>query len=145
MQKAAPEPIAEDSKRRISMSVLVVDDNPGRRSMIAGVMRDRGHRVIEAEDGNSAIELYDRHAEEIDLSIIDWILPGTDGRGVLKSILEHDSQARVIMVSGFSRDYVRSQVRMGAWGFLQKPFSTDELIREVERICKREETGNRLA
>lgn len=135
MPKTAPEPTMAADSRRVNMTVLVVDDNQGRRSMIAGVMRDRGHRVIEAGDGNAAIELYRRHATEIDLSIVDWILPVADGKAVLKAIMEYDSQAKVIMVSGFSRDYVRSQVRLGAWGFLQKPFSTEELVREVERVC----------
>ena len=119
------------------MKVLVVDDNPGRRQMIVSALHNLGHDVLEAFDGDSAIAMYRKHADEIELSIVDWILPGTDGKGVLKAILEKDAQAKVIMISGFSRDYVRSQIRLGAWGFLQKPFSEEELMREINKIFKR--------
>jgi len=119
------------------MKILVVDDNDGRREMMVNTLMGKGHQVIEAANGDMAIELHRKHAADIDLSVVDWLLPGTDGKGVLKAILEHNSEAKVIMISGFSRDYVRSEIRMGAWGFLQKPFSAGELTRAVEKECRR--------
>jgi DNA-binding NtrC family response regulator len=119
------------------LKIMVVDDNAGRRAMMVGELQKNGHSVIEAADGKTAIELYRRYADDIDLSIIDWLLPGINGKRVLKSILEYDSQSKVIIVSGFSRDYVRSEIRMGAWGFLQKPFSEKELLQAVEKEYKK--------
>jgi len=119
------------------LKILVVDDNAGRRAMIVTALQKNGHSVIEAGDGKSAIDLYRHHADDIDLSIIDWLLPTIDGKGVLKAILEYDAQSKVIVVSGFSRDYVRSECRLGAWGFLQKPFSEEELAQAVEKERRR--------
>jgi PAS domain S-box-containing protein len=122
------------------MKILVVDDNDGRREMMVSTLLGKGHQVIEASDGDMAIELHRQHASDIDLYVVDWLLPGTDGKDVLKAILEHNSEAKVVMISGFSRDYVRSEIRMGAWGFLQKPFSAEELTRAVDAECRRKTT-----
>jgi len=121
----------------VPMKVLVVDDNDGRREMMVSTLLDHGHQVIEATDGAMAIDLHRQHAGDIDLSIVDWLLPKKDGKSVLKAILEHDSQSKVIMISGFSRDYVRSEIRMGAWGFLQKPFSGEEFLKAIDKECAR--------
>jgi len=120
------------------MNVLVVDDNDGRREMMVSALLNNGHKVIEATDGEMAIKLHKQHAASIDLSLVDWLLPKKDGRSVLKAILEHDSQSKVIMVSGFSRDYVRSEIRMGVWGFLQKPFSEEDLLKAIDKEFMRE-------
>ena len=118
---------------QLPTKVLVVDDNEGRRKLMVEALAEQGHVVIEAANGDDAIRLHREHADSIGLAVVDWLLPGTDGKGVLRAIFEHDPQARVIMVSGFSRDYVRSEVRIGAWGFLQKPFSKADFLKAVEK------------
>lgn len=132
MTKAEEQTVVEEDLVT-PLKVLVVDDNDGRRKMIVGTLLDQGHQVIEATDGEMAIKLYNQHAAEIDLSIVDWLLPKKDGKSVVKAIMAHDFQSKVIMISGFSKDYVRSEIRMGAWGFLQKPFEKDELLKAIEK------------
>ena len=122
------------------LTVLVADDNAGRRDMILKVLEDAGHQGLAAKDGDEAIALHKEHASEIGLSIIDWVMPGRDGKSVLQEILDYDPQSRVIMTSGFSRDYVRSEIRLGAWGFLQKPFSDEELVAAIGEAKARETT-----
>jgi two-component system cell cycle sensor histidine kinase/response regulator CckA len=119
------------------MTVLVVDDNPGRLSMMVKSLSDNGHHVLDAMDADAAIALHRQHASTIDISVIDWGMPGKDGKHVLKSVLDYDPKSKVIMISGFSRDYVRSEVQMGAWGFLQKPFSEEEFMEAVEAGAKK--------
>jgi two-component system, cell cycle sensor histidine kinase and response regulator CckA len=114
------------------LTVLVTDDNPGRRELMVTALEQRGHRVLAATTADEALQLHQQHAAEIDISVIDWIMPEKSGKIVLQAIFAHDPQAKVIMTSGFSRDYVRSAIRTGAWGFLQKPFSGEELVEAVE-------------
>lgn len=137
--KKTDDPTADKKidESQLPTKILVVDDNDGRRRMMVETLTEQGHTVIEAANGDEAIRLHGEHANSIGLAIIDWLLPGTDGKGVLRSIFEHDPQAKVIMISGFSRDYVRSEVRMGAWGFLQKPFSKAEFLKAVQKERQR--------
>lgn len=120
------------------LTVLVVDDNDGRRQLMEDALEGQGHRTILAGSGEEAIELHRQHADKIDLYVIDWVMPGKDGKSVLQAVLEHDPQSKVIMVSGFSRDYVRSEIRMGAWSFLQKPFSAEEFVAAIDEARARE-------
>lgn len=126
-----PPELLQDAKSG-HVTALVVDDNPGRLSMMVKSLTDQGHRVLDATNADAAIELHRKHADTIDISVIDWGMPGKDGKHVLKAVLDHDPKSKVIMLSGFSRDYVRSEIQMGAWDFLQKPFSAAEFIEAVE-------------
>ncbi len=120
-----------------TVKALVVDDNDGRRKMMKDTLEQLGHDVIEAADGDAAIEIVGEQSDEIGLYIIDWIIPGQNSKDVLKTVLRNDPKAKVIIVSGFSRDYVRSELQMGAWAFLQKPFSKDEFADTVEEVLMR--------
>jgi two-component system, cell cycle sensor histidine kinase and response regulator CckA len=137
MMKAEPPEAVNEAVLAGPLSVLVVDDNVGRLEMMVKTLEHRGHRVFQASGCDDAIQLHRRHADEIDISVIDWILPEKSGKAVLQVVFDHDPQAQVIMLSGFSRDYVRSEIRMGAWGFLQKPFSADEFAEAVEARARK--------
>jgi two-component system, cell cycle sensor histidine kinase and response regulator CckA len=114
-------------------TLLVVEDHPERRKMMVAALREDGFRILEADNGEQAIDLYREHASEIALTILDWMVPGADGGVVLQKIQDADPDSRVILISGFSRDYVRSQIKRGAWAFLQKPFATEDLRAMVSR------------
>jgi len=120
-----------------SRTVLLLDDNSGRRDMMRGVLERAGHTVLAFENGTEAIKAYHARADEISLSVIDWIMPAGDGEYVLQEILGHAPKANVVVVSGFSRDYARSQMRFGAWEFLQKPFSEEEFLGVVTKVLSR--------
>jgi two-component system cell cycle sensor histidine kinase/response regulator CckA len=139
MPKAEAPTESEVAKQKETgpLTILVVDDNAGRRQLMEDALEALGHRSIMAASGEDAIELHRQHADKIDLYVVDWIMPGKDGKSVLQAVLDHDPQAKVIMLSGFSRDYVRSEIRMGAWSFLQKPFSAEEFAASVAEAHKR--------
>ena len=114
-------------------TLLVVEDHAERRRMMVEVLQAEGFRVLEADNGDQAIDLYQANTEQIALTILDWMLPGADGGVVLQTIQDYDPDARIILISGFSRDYVRSHIKRGAWAFLQKPFSGEDLLASVQR------------
>ncbi len=115
-------------------TVLLVDDHPARLSMMDAALTQAGFPVLAADSGARAIELYRGNADKIGLSVVDWIMPGVDGKSVVQTILRHDPSAKIVVVSGFSRDYTRNNMRMGAWQFLQKPFTEEELTTCVEKV-----------
>lgn len=131
-QVEKPELLASDGQT--PCTVLVVEDHDETRQAMVQALLAEGHAVVDTASGEEAIALYLEQADLIDLVVLDWIMPGTDGRDVLQVIHDHDPDNRVLMTSGFSRDYVRSQVRLGAWAFLQKPFSEQQFKASVRKV-----------
>lgn len=114
-------------------TVLVVDDEKGLRAVIRRTLEGRGYRVIEAADGNQALELFRR--ERPDLVISDVIMPDCDGIEAILSIKREGSAAKVLAISGGGRvhamDLLALAPRAGADGTLAKPFRQSELLKRV--------------
>ncbi len=115
-------------------TILIVDDKKEARDKAAAILKDAGYKLHVAGNGEQAVYLYREHADTIDLSIIDVIMRGKDGKGVLDDILKIEPAALVIMTSGFSREYVRSYLERGSWGFIQKPYEAKQLLGVIERV-----------
>jgi PAS domain S-box-containing protein len=115
-------------------TVLIVDDKMSQLDEIRNALARVGYRILGATSGDSGVALFKKHAHEIGVTIIDVVMPKKDGRRVLEEVLELDPTASIIMTSGFSRDYVRGYLKRGAWGFLQKPVDTAQLVTTVRRM-----------
>lgn len=115
-------------------TILVVDDDRDTLADATKILRKAGYSVHVADGGERGLKLYERHADKIALSIVDVIMPGMDGKGVLEGILATDPTAAIIMTSGFSREYVRGYLERGAWEFMQKPLDHDLCLGIVRRL-----------
>jgi len=115
-------------------SILLVDDKEEMLTVMKTALEGAGHRVYVSDNAKEAVSLHKQHAAEISVSVVDVLMPGQDGKSVLKGILKHESQANVLMISGFSREHVRHSMSFGAWSFLQKPFTGDQLVEAVNGI-----------
>lgn len=94
-----------------------------------------GYKVIKAADGESALELYSQSKEQIDLIILDLLMPGMGGMRSLEKILEVDPQAKVVISSGyyFERNPERD-LEKGARGCLSKPFDMREMLKVIREV-----------
>jgi len=135
MRKARVQParMTTRSAKVTLETILIVDDSKPLLEKNAAILRNADYNVHATTSADDGIELYAKHADEIDLAIIDLVMPGTDGRKVLEKILALNPTASIIMTSGFSRDYVRKTLERGAWGFIQKPFTADHLLTTVRK------------
>lgn len=119
-------------------SVLVVEDEPAQREVIAYNLESEGFRVIKAGDGNEALLLIEE--EEPDLILLDWMLPGTSGIEICRQIKMKPAfrMTPVIMVSARSEevDKVRG-LETGADDYICKPYSVLELIARVKANLRR--------
>jgi two-component system cell cycle sensor histidine kinase/response regulator CckA len=137
-------PEAAEAVRRASESpphngsgtILVADDHESVRNEIRETLTKAGYKVILASGGADAIALYHKHAARLDLALVDVIMPQPDGRDVIQDILQSDPTATLIMMCGFSREYLRSYLPAGNWRFLQKPFDADQLLGAVRRTLE---------
>jgi len=88
-----------------------------------------------AESGRSAIDLYKEKQQQIDIVVLDMVMPDMDGVECLRRLKEISPDAKVLLMSGFSvEESLEKARRRGAVGFLQKPFSAAELTAELQRF-----------
>ena len=125
--------------------ILVVDDEPGVRSSVAGVLRDEGFEVDTAATGE---ECLDRVAERAyDVIVLDIWLPGIDGLTTLQRLGERQVDAQVVIISGHGN--IESAVRAikaGAFDFIEKPLSLEKTVLVVRNALRQRdlETENRV-
>src|SRR5213083_2151627 len=125
-------------------TILVVDDEPGVRSALGGVLRDEGYTVEAVSSGEACLERMTRGA--IDLIVLDVWLPGMDGLATLARLRERQVDASVVLISGHGN--IESAVRaikMGAFDFVEKPLSLEKTVLVVRNALhqRRLEAENR--
>ena len=115
--------------------VLVVDDEPETIKYVSANMRARGYDVLTAEDGQTALRVFEESA--VDLVILDIMMPGPDGFEVCRTI-RRQSDVPIIMLSarGQESDIVRA-LDLGADDYLTKPFGVGEMLARVRAALRR--------
>ena len=115
-------------------SILVVDDEALIRWSLTERLKAEGYEVREAETGGAALNAL---AEGIDLVLLDYKLPDTDGVTVLRKIKEFDQDILVILLTAYaSVDTAVEAMKLGAYHFANKPFNLDEIAATVERALE---------
>ncbi len=116
-------------------TILLAEDQPDVRALASQSLRAVGYRVIEAANGTEAVALALDNLGAIDLLVTDVIMPGMSGREVADRLLEHDSQAKVLFMSGHAESAVAHHgVLDPGIAFLPKPFAPDDLARKVREV-----------
>ena len=116
-------------------SILIVDDEPGVRSALSGVLRDEGYEVESAESGEACLDRLARQA--YDVVVLDIWLPGMDGLATLSRMRERQIDSQVVIISGHGN--VESAVRaikMGAFDFVEKPLSLEKTVLVVRNALR---------
>ena len=119
--------------------ILLIDDEPIVRDMWGDFLNDQGYRVIYAEDGGEGIKIFRENKDEIDLVILDFIMPGYGGGETFSRLKEIDPDVRVLLTSGYSENGRAGEVvEVGAMGFIQKPAQLTELAEKIREILNSE-------
>jgi len=118
-------------------SILIVDDEPGVRSALGGVLRDEGYEVDAVDTGEACLERLGRQA--YDVVVLDIWLPGMDGLGTLARMRERQVDSQVVIISGHGN--IESAVRaikMGAFDFVEKPLSLEKTVLVVRNALRQQ-------
>ncbi|HPL63135.1 MAG TPA: PAS domain S-box protein [Syntrophales bacterium] len=119
-------------------TILLVDDEAAVLEVERGMLESLGYTVKCAKNGMEAIRLYREAGREIDLIMMDVIMPGLGGIEVLKEIRKMKPGARAMLASGYSVDSeISGLIRAEAAAFIQKPFSISELSRKIREVLDR--------
>ena len=117
--------------------ILIVDDESRMRKLIKDFLTAKGYKILEAEDGEKALQVFEENSEKIDLILLDVMMPKLDGWSVLRQIRQ-TSKVPIIMLTarGEEQDELFG-FELGVDEYISKPFSPKILVARVEAILKR--------
>ena len=116
-------------------SILIVDDEPGVRSALGGVLRDEGYEVDAVDTGEACLERLARQA--YDVVVLDIWLPGMDGLGTLARMRERQIDSQVVIISGHGNiESAVRDIKMGAFDFVEKPLSLEKTMLVVRNALR---------
>ena len=117
--------------------VLLVDDSEVVLKVGRELLEAIGYIVLTASEGKKAIELYRKNQDEIDIVLLDMIMPNMGGGDVYDQIKEINPEVRVLLLSGYSIDGQATEIlKRGCNGFIQKPFNMNELSGKIREILE---------
>lgn len=118
--------------------ILVVEDEATIREFVVINLRRSGYETCEAESGEEALEYFRQHSKEIDIALLDIMLPGIDGISVCRELRKQSDSLGIIMLSAKSQEMDKvSGLMMGADDYITKPFSPSELVARVDSLYRR--------
>ncbi len=119
-------------------SILLVDDEKLLLELGETILSQVGYRVMTAQSGEEALDIYREHKDRLDLVITDLGMPGMGGYKTLKTILEINPQAKVVIASGYmATSHVKTALESGAAGYVAKPFGRMELLTKIREELDR--------
>ena len=125
---------AEETVKGSEM-ILLVDDEEMIIKVAERILKKLGYRVMTAQNGQEAVEIYRTHRDRIDLVILDMIMPGMGGKELYNTLKKMNPEAKVLLSSGYSIDGEAMEImESGCNGFLQKPFSPSQLSQKIREI-----------
>lgn len=120
-------------------TILVVDDERIVREITRLTLLSHGYNVLTADEGTEALALYSKHGGEISLVLTDIVMPYLDGASTIRALQKMDPNVRVIACSGLNSN----EKRMGAMTlrdvpFIEKPYTTEALLRKLDEVLHTE-------
>ena len=128
---------------RGSETILVVEDRAPLRELVRESLTSFGYEVLEAGDGQEGLEILERGEKRIDLVVTDVIMPRLNGREFAKLVKERHPETRLLYMSGYGGDNPAAEALDSA-ELLQKPFTTEALLRKVRSAIDAREAPKRI-
>jgi two-component system cell cycle sensor histidine kinase/response regulator CckA len=129
-----PRTASKDTKRG-SETILLVEDEEAVRGLTSRILEKQGYRVIAAQHGREAMEIASKESGRIDLVLTDVVMPGMNGRGLVERLTGIRPRIKSLYMSGYTDDDI---IRRGfiepSRSFLQKPFTSDNLLQTVRKV-----------
>jgi DNA-binding response OmpR family regulator len=116
-------------------TILMVEDDEFLRRAVSRALRRNGFAVIDTGDGSSAVALFSAHQMEIDVVLLDIMLPGMSGREVFEELERIRPDVKVILTTGFTEEFAMSTISVRQpSAFVRKPYRIADLVHSVRKI-----------
>jgi PAS domain S-box-containing protein len=110
-------------------TIFVVDDEMIVRQMVTAVLKSHGYRVLTAASGEEAIEMVDKLVGQLDIVLLDMVMPGLNGEETFSQLRERDPALPVLLTSGYVQEEITDRLmKKGAIGLVYKPYKSDVLL-----------------
>ena len=120
------------------LTILVVDDEARMRKLIKDFLAQKDFNILEAEDGEKALKVYNENKNKINLVLLDVMMPKLDGWSVLRQIRQENKTLPIVMLTARSEEQDELfGFELGVDEYITKPFSPKILVARVEAILKR--------
>jgi PAS domain S-box-containing protein len=117
--------------------ILLAEDNSATRLLTRDILEEVGFKVLLAADGEEALSLFHQHQQEIDLVVLDVIMPKRKGKEVYDIIMESSASPPVLFISGYTADVIHRQGFLDTTlNFLAKPFTPSALLQKVREVLE---------
>lgn len=125
------------------MDILIVEDNKELSGLLCDFLRRENYTVSAAENGEKALQLYERYGAR--LIVLDVMLPGLDGFGVLKKIREESNVPVLIVSAKTAKEDKLCGLDTGADDYIEKPYDIDIMLAKISGIFKRRYAADEIA
>jgi len=123
------------SPRKGIGTILMIDDEKMILDVSVQMLNGLGYTCLTADDGQKGLEIYAQNQADIDLVILDLIMPKYGGEKVFDQLKTIDPDAKVLLSSGYSMDgHAKKIMQRGCDGFIQKPFTLNEISHKIAEI-----------
>jgi two-component system, cell cycle sensor histidine kinase and response regulator CckA len=120
-------------RRKRKGTILLMDDEEVIRELGRDILEVYNYNVLLASHGNEGLEIFSKHKDNIQLVILDMVMPGKSGTHVFRELRAAKSDVRVLIASGYGQEeYFHEIFQSGSVGFLQKPFLSSDLIHKID-------------
>ena len=133
----AARPAAADAPSRGGETILLVEDEDAVRVIVSAVLRRQGYHVLEASNPRGAWEIFDRHADEIDLLLTDVVMPDMNGPALAQRFVTQRPELRILFISGYADMTMPPESDNPNVSFLSKPFQASVLTERVRQMLAR--------
>jgi signal transduction histidine kinase/ActR/RegA family two-component response regulator len=133
IQDEVIEPVISD--QMLQANILIVDDEELVASMLAEHLQNLGCFTYHASNGEEALEILAQHKDELDVAILDINMPVMDGKAAYEKMIKIKPDIRVLVASGYIMNgSVKEILDKGAHGFIQKPYSLDNIAAKIRQV-----------
>jgi len=117
--------------------VLLVEDEDAVRTFATRALRNKGYTVLEADNGEGALDVINASDQKIDIIVSDVVMPGMDGNTLVSLVRQEIPDVKVILMSGYAEDVFRNEIgRDASLNFLGKPFTLKDLAGKVKEVLE---------
>ena len=117
--------------------ILIVDDEELVAKPIRLLLLKKGYEVLSSNNGKEALEIFKESWRQIDIVLLDVVMPEMDGQETFHAMKEIDPEVKVILISGYSAEGKPKEIlKEGAKGFLQKPIATKDMYRKIAEVLE---------
>ncbi len=111
--------------------VLAIDDEPELLEIVKGSLEPYGFEVHTATSGKEGVEFYEQNWKNIDLVLLDFLMPGMSGDLVFECLKRKNPDVRTLLLTGCEDSVAKRMFEEGLWGYVHKPFVLQEFVQQI--------------